>query len=90
MGLGTISWLAVGAGGQPPAANRPNPLVIIADDQSTYHLRIDIPIPAWIAPVFDQLESDGMVFSGPQHAVREAVLARYRNRCHELVTELAQ
>jgi arylsulfatase A-like enzyme len=61
LGLGGI--LNMGAG----AAERPNILFILVDDQSPFDLRIYDPNSALETPTLDRLADEGMVFDGAYH-----------------------
>jgi hypothetical protein len=52
------------AGASSPAAERPNILFIIADDQSPFDLKIYNPKSTLQTPNIDRLAARGMVFDG--------------------------
>ena len=57
-----ISWAS-----QLAAANRPNILFILADDQSPFDLKMYNPDSKLDTPVLDKLASEGMVVDGAYH-----------------------
>lgn len=67
LALGAVSVLAAGLCGAATAAQRPNILFILADDQSPYDLKIYNPDSELNTPVLDQLAADGMVLDGAHH-----------------------
>nr|WRX36738.1 hypothetical protein [uncultured bacterium] len=65
--LGSVSLLAAGLCGAAPAAERPNILYIMADDQAPFDLKVYDADSALDTPVIDRLAAEGMVFDGAHH-----------------------
>lgn len=62
-----VSWLIFLLGTSALAADRPNILFILVDDQSPFDLRIYNPKSALETPNIDRLAREGMVFDGAYH-----------------------
>ncbi|MFC7338231.1 sulfatase-like hydrolase/transferase [Haloferula chungangensis] len=65
--LRTITSLAIFASVAATAADRPNVLFILADDQSPFDLKAYDPESALQTPVLDRLASEGMVLESAHH-----------------------
>ncbi|QDU27075.1 Choline-sulfatase [Anatilimnocola aggregata] len=62
--IGSLFWLSAEVA---TAAERPNVLFILADDQSPFDLKIYNPKSSLNSPNIDRLAAEGMVFDGAYH-----------------------